>query len=291
MHLAAQTFVGQLVTASLYALVGVGFVIVYRSTRVLNFAQGLMALIGGYVCYSIFNGAGMGFWPSVLLSLVVAAALGAAIYAIVLRPLIGQSPLLLVMLTIALSTVLGAIALIAWGANTDFLPNPYSANVTLPGNLHLTEFDLGTIVVTFVLISAFALLLRRSQFGAAMRASAELPVLASHRGIRVGLIAASTWAIAMVGASLAGIAYGATNGLSPDAGELLGFAAFPAIVLGGIDSVAGALVGAVVLAEVQGYAITYLGGQYGDVVGYVILLIVLVIRPTGLFGSREVARL
>lgn len=291
MHLALQTFVGQLPTGALYALVGVGFVIVYRSTKVLNFAEGALALVGGYFFYSISVDVTRTFWIAILASLALSALFGALIYFVMLRPLIGQDALVLVMLTIALSIVLGALGLMVWGGNTEFVSTPAHGLLHLPNSVVLSVLNLWVLAFATVLLAIFASVLRWTRFGAAMRAAADNPLLASYRGINVGAISAWTWALAMVGASLAGIAYGATSGLSPNVGEVLGFAAFPAIVLGGIDSVAGALVGALILAEVQGFAVSYVGSAYGDVVGYLALLAVLVVRPTGLFGSREVVRL
>ncbi len=291
MHLVLQTLIGQLTIGSLYALVAVGFVIVYRSTRVINFAQGLFALLGGYFFFSIADGLGLGFWVSLVLSLLLSLVFGAAVYGILLRPLVGQSPLILVMLTIALSIVFGAVILMVWGSGTRFLDVPIHGTLHLLFGVTVTVLDATIFGVAVVLLLTFSLVLRFSRFGSAMRAAAENPLLAAYRGINVGAISAATWAIAMFGASLAGIAYGATSGLAPGIGNVLGFAAFPAIIIGGLDSVAGALVGALVLAEIQGYAVTYLGGKFSDVVGYGLLLIVLVVRPTGLFGTKEIARL
>jgi branched-chain amino acid transport system permease protein len=291
MHLVLQTLIGQLTIGSLYALVAVGFVIVYRSTRVINFAQGLFALLGGYFFSSIADGLGLGFWVSLFLSLLLSLVFGAAVYGILLRPLVGQSPLILVMLTIALSIVLGAIILMVWGSGTRFLDVPIHGTLHLFFGVTVTVLDTTIFGVAVVLLLTFSLVLRFSRFGSAMRAAAENPLLAAYRGINVGAISAATWSLAMFGASLAGIAYGATSGLSPGIGNVLGFAAFPAIIIGGLDSVGGALVGALVLAEIQGYAVTYLGGKFSDVVGYGLLLIVLVVRPTGLFGTKEIVRL
>jgi len=286
-----QVFVEQLPIAALYALVGVGFVVVYRSTKVLNFAQGILALIGGYFFFSIARHVSVGFWLQVVIALAASAVFGALLYLIMLRPLIGENALLLVMLTIALDTVLGALILLIWGGTTRFVHVPYKGSVHLPGGVRISTTSLGVLVIAVVLLVGFAIVLRYSRFGSAMRAAAENPLLASYRGVNVALISAIAWGIATVFAAIAGISYGATSGLSPSVGQVLGFAAFPAIVLGGIDSVAGALIGAVVLAEVQGFAIAYLGGSFSDLAGYLVLLLVLVVRPTGLLGSREVARL
>ena len=292
MHLALQTFVGQLPTAALYALIGVGFVIVYRGTRVLNFAQGTLALLGGYLFYSIAVSAHVPFWPAMALSVVASMLLGASIYSLMLRPLLGETAILLVMLTIALNIILGALDLILWGGATRFVNVPGAKTILhFPEGVSITALDIAVVISVAAVLTAFGVLLKWSRFGSHMRAAAENPLLATYRGINVSTLAAMTWAIATAGAGLAGVIYGATNGLAPSAGNALGFAAFPAVILGGLDSVGGALIGSVILAEIQGFAVSYLGGRYSDGVGYLVLLLVLIVSPTGLFGSREIARL
>jgi branched-chain amino acid transport system permease protein len=195
------------------------------------------------------------------------------------------------MLTIALSIVLTAGTQILYGSATKYFNVPFNGNFHLPFGVVLPTLDVAIMATAVVLLVAFAIFLTRSRLGLSMRASAADARLATYRRISVNGISALTWGFAGAGAALAGIAYGAQLGLSSSAGDVLGFAAFPAIILGGIDSVPGALVGSFVLAEVQGYTSAYWGGQYSTVMGYVLLLVILVIRPSGLFGSREVVRL
>jgi branched-chain amino acid transport system permease protein len=286
MSLALGIFLGQLAIASLYALAGVGFVIIYRGTKVLNFAQGILALLGGYFFYTVAVTLGLSFWVALPLAVIASGVFSAIIYLLLLRSLVGVEPLRLVMLTIALSIVLTAGAQILYGSATKYFNVPFNGNFHLPFGVVLPTLDVAIIVTAVVLLVAFAIFLTRSRLGLSMRAAAADARLATYRRISVNRISALTWGFAG-----AGIAYGAQLGLSPSAGDVLGFAAFPAIIVGGIDSVAGVLVGSFVLAEVQGYTSAYWGGQYSTVMGYVLLLVILVIRPSGLFGSREVVRL
>ena len=291
MSLALGIFLAQLAIASLYALAGVGFVIIYRGTKVLNFAQGILALLGGYFFYTVAVTLGLNFWVALPLAVIASGVFSAIIYLLLLRSLLGVEPLRLVMLTIALSIVLTAGTQILYGSATNYFNVPFNGNFHLPFGVVLPTLDVAIMVTAVVLLVAFAIFLTRSRLGLSMRASAADARLATYRRISVNGISALTWGFAGAGAALAGIAYGAQLGLSSSAGDVLGFAAFPAIILGGIDSVPGALVGSFVLAEVQGYTSAYWGGQYSTVMGYVLLLVILVIRPSGLFGSREVIRL
>jgi branched-chain amino acid transport system permease protein len=293
MSLAVQTFVAQLPIAALYALVGVGFVTIYRTTKVFNLAQGVLALMGGYVFYFVAVTLGAGFWLSIVVALALSALAGLFIYFALLQPLVGSSTLLLLLLTLALNIVLvGAISFV-WGAEAVYIeaPEQLAHVLDISTDVSLSYISVGTIVVSATMIAAYEVALRRSRFGAAMRATAENPSLASHRGVNVDAVSAAAWAIAIVFGAIAGISYGLQQGLSPTSAEALGFAAFPAVVLGGIDSVLGALVGAVVVGELQGFAVSYIGGEFAEVAGYLVVLIILVFKPEGLFSRAAVLRL
>jgi branched-chain amino acid transport system permease protein len=286
-----QLLVGQLVPASLYALVSVGFVIVYRSTKVLDFAQGQLVLIGGFGAFSLaqfFHGVAV--W-TLLVAIVGSLVVGGGIYYLVLKPLLNAGPLVLVMLTIALATVLTSVASIVWGVDTKFIKlNVPQHTFHFPDSVTLNSVELGTIVVAVVVLGGAALVIRYTRFGAATRAAAENPLLATYRGVNVAGVAAATWGFAMVTAMLAGVSYSMQTGLSASNAETLGFAAFPAVLVGGLDSMGGALVGSLVLAEIQGLAVRYVGANFSETIGYLLLLAFLIVRPTGLFGSREILR-
>jgi branched-chain amino acid transport system permease protein len=177
-----------------------------------------------------------------------------------------------------------------YGANELYLQTPFQGSISVNG-VEVSTLGLAIIITTAVLILAFTVTLRYSTFGLAMRAAAENPQLLTYCRVSVRRVSMLTWAIAIGAGGIAGIAYGASTPLTPSSADVAGFAAFPVVILGGIDSVGGALIGAIVLAEAQGFATSYLGGLYSGVAGYLLLLVVLVVRPTGLFGSREVSRL
>jgi branched-chain amino acid transport system permease protein len=286
-----QLLIGQLVPASLYALVSVGFVIVYRSTKVLDFAQGQLVLLGGFGAFTLAQFFHGNVYWTLIFAIAASLLLGALIYLLILRPLLSAGVLVLVMLTIALSIVLTSVVSLIWGVNTRFIKlNVPQHPLHLGGGITLSAVGLGTIIAAVVILGGAALVLRYTRFGAATRAAAENPLLATYRGVNVTAIAAATWGFAMATAMLAGVSFSMQTGLSASNAETLGFAAFPAVMVGGLDSMGGALVGSLLLAEIQGLGVHYVGANFSEPVGYLLLLFFLLIRPTGLFGSRDILR-
>lgn len=285
-----QIVVGALVPASLYALVGVGFVTVYRSSRVLNFAQGQMTLLGAYLFFSVSA------WLSyeglaLLVALAVAGGIGALIYTAFIRPVTGQGPVIVVMLTIVIGTLIGGIYTLVWGSGVRYLHNPLSTKgIRLPDHAVTSVSDLTTVLVAVAVIGGFALVVRYTPLGVMMRASAENSALASSLGVSITRVVAISWSFAMLTATLAGIAYGLRTSLDPTL-ITLGLTTFPAILVGGLDSVGGVLVGAFILALLQGTVASAAGGEWTAPVAYFLLLGVLLVRPTGLFGSEPQERI
>ena len=285
-----QTLVASLVPASLYALVGVGFVTVYRSSRVLNFAQGQMTLVGAYVFYTLSA------WIAqeglaLVAALCLAGCIGLLLYAAFIRPVMGQGSVIVIMLTIAIGTLLSGLYTIIWGTGVKYLHNPLPrGGIRLPDHAVITATDIATVVTAVVVIGGFALMVKHTGFGVMMRAAAENPRLASHVGVNVNRVIAASWAFAMFTATLAGIAYGMRTSLDPTLVGL-GLTTFPAILIGGLDSIGGVLVGAFLLAVLQSSIASTAGGEWTDPVSYAVLLAVLLVKPTGLFGSEPQERL
>jgi branched-chain amino acid transport system permease protein len=282
--------VGSLPTAALYALIGFGFVLIYRSSLVLNFTQGQLALIGAYLMFA-FAQVAHNFYAALVVALIAAFLLGLCLFGVALLPLRGRGPIVAVMATIALNSVLESVTLLIWGPSVRAINSPLSsAPIHLPGGVVTSSLGIAIIAACIVMIVGTLVVLRTTDLGIMMRATSENHQLATHRGIRVDVVVALTWGVAVVGAALAGIGYGVQTGVQPTI-TTLGFAVFPAVLLGGIDSILGALVGAVIIAFLQGLVSFYFSNIDSSVVGYVVVLAVLVVRPQGLFGSREVVRL
>lgn len=277
-------------TACLYALVGVGLVVVYRSTRVLNFAQGHLSLFGGHLAYMFAGLIGTNILVAVAPAAALGVVLGVLIYLLLLAPLTGQGQFLLVMVTIAASIIVEAVVGLIWGAQGHFLGaglsnKPYD----LPVGIVISEQDLVIIGSTVAIIGAFSLFVRFTRFGIAMRASAENPLLASQFGVSFTTINVVSWAFAMLVGVVTGVAYGMEAKLDTSI-IALSYSAFPAVLIGGLDSVIGALVGAFIVAALEACVATWIGGEYTVAVGFLAVFVVMLVKPNGLFGSREVAR-
>jgi branched-chain amino acid transport system permease protein len=288
----AQALVGALVLGSLYAVVGIGFVILYKATHVLNFAQGSLMLIGGFVFFTLSQNFELA-WPVAMIgTLVVMFVLGGIIYLGVFRRLVGAEEFTLVIATLGLSVLLLTISLIIWGPGTRTLPEQLSRSTLFSiGPLQFSSVDTFAILLSVVVVVVLDIALRRTRIGIQMRAVADQPLLASLMKVNVHKMSAIGWAIASFCAGVAGIAYAMRLSVDPVGMHALGLLAFPAILLGGIDSVRGVLAGGFVLALCQSGAAYFIGGEWSEVTAYAIMLLVLFIRPRGFFGSRQAVRL
>ena len=283
-----------------YALVALGFVVIYRATGVINFAQGGFVLLGAYLTYNFHQTWGIPFYLALLLAMAGGAVIGLLVEALILRRLIGKPPFILIMVTIGLLIIIDQIAPAVWGASPLSLADPWQLDTVKLADLNLKVADFWTLGLVALVLAAFFAFFRYSKQGLAMRATALDQEAALAQGISVSRVFALAWAIAGVVAALAGVtlaaAAGSTGGAAPQI-EVVALAAFPAIILGGLDSPVGAVVGGLIIGVSQsltaGYQpeyATWLGQGFSLVMPYVVMLIILMIRPYGLFGTPEVRR-
>jgi branched-chain amino acid transport system permease protein len=278
------------------ALIALGFVIVFKATRVVNFAYGSLLLLGAYTVGRYHDA--LGFAGAVLLSIGVTAAAAALIGVVLLRRARLADPGTLAILTLGVDIVL--VTELTRRIGTDLLTtgDPWGAEVVTIGSVHIPQTRIVAAAVAVALVTAFLAVLRFTDWGVALRASAERPATATLMGIRLGRTAASTWVLAGSLAAVAGVFFTAfpSPGIGGTVGQLALGAAVPAAVLGGLDSTTGALVGGLAVGLTAtfaaGYAdqLAFLGRGFGSVAPYVVMLLVLLVRPSGLFGSREVTR-
>jgi branched-chain amino acid transport system permease protein len=286
----ANMITGTLTTGAILALISVGFVIMYRATKVVSFAQGAFSLIGSFVFLGLIH-QHLGLYPSILLTIVINAVIGAATYQIVFSRLVGSEPFITAMATIGLATVLEACAIMIWGSGPILLPSVISGSTYhIWGALTVNPTQIFIVVAAIVVFALLIVSLYRTRLGLKILAVADGPRLAAYAGVNVVAISALAWAVSSATAAVGGVAYIMTTPPGPDSVYSLGLVVFPAILLGGLDSVVGALVGGFVLAFVQNLVATYANGTWTDVVSYGLLLGVLLVRPQGLFGSAEVSR-
>lgn len=286
-------FVGGVSLGFIYALIALGFVVVFKATEVVNFAHGSLLVLGGYVTARAHDH--MPFLPAVLLGL-VAAGLGALLIErlFVHRIRAGNVNALAIM-TIGVDVVLITELTRRFGSNVLNLGDPWGNKLFRLGALRIPQSRAAAIVVAAVLITLFFAAFRYSSWGVAMRANAEDGEAAALMGIRRGRVTATAWVVAGVLAAVAAIFLTAfpSPGLDASVRETA-LRAFPAAILGGLDSTGGAVLGglAIGLAEslTAGYNVTLAGGSLGDVMPYLVMLLVLLVRPSGLLGTKEFTR-
>ena len=277
-----------------YALIALGFTLIYRATEVVNFAQGAMLLVGAYVTSWLAVDHGVPFGLAAAVAMVALAVAGGLFQIGVLRRVRGRSVFARVMITIGLAVVLTAAVSALWGPNARVLGDPWGSSAIDVGGVVINWVRIWAIVCTAAVLLAYFVFDRRSRYGLALRATAADPEAALAAGVPVRRIHAMTWAIAGAVASLGGVFLA---GFPQSPNPLLGDSAlrvFPAIILGGLESPVGAVIGGVVIAVVEvltsGYAPAWLGENFYTVAPYIVMIGVLLVRPYGLFGVRPAER-
>jgi branched-chain amino acid transport system permease protein len=275
-----------LALGSLYALLGVGIVVVYRTSRVLNFAQGELAIVGGYGITTALTVAGGSVILGMGITLVAAAVLGALIYFVLMRPILGEAPYVGVLVTIGLAILLRSVMVFVWEGRVEIVDLGFSGDWDITSGLEVPSSNARTFIgctATFLIVY---ILYTRSRLGVRMRAVAENVTLAAQRGIDVDIAIASAWVVALIAAAVGGALYGSQALLSVPA-AVVGVKAITAALIGGLDSLKGAYVGGLVVAAVEYFTTTQINARYADIAPILLLLVVLTVRPWGLFGTAE----
>ncbi len=288
----AGTAIAGLLAGLMYALVAIGFVLIYKTSGVLNFAQGAMVLFAALTFVSLHE-AGLAFWLAFLITLAAMIVLGILVEAFILRPLVNQPPITLFMATLGLSYVVEGTAQLMWGTQVHALDLGIKDTPLPIPDILVSRFDLFCASVASTLVVVLTLLFRYTRLGLAFRAAAEDQYAALNTGLRLPVIWAAVWAVAGFVALVTGLLWGARTGVQFSL-SLVVLKSFPVLVLGGFDSIPGAIVGGLLigltetLAEV--YIGPYVGGGIDEWIAYAVALVFLLIRPTGLFGQRSVER-
>jgi len=286
-------FVNGLMIGSMYALVALGFVLIYKATSVVNFAQGDLVMFGGYIAAALVVLYKLPLAVALPVLLGSMIALGFIIERGVLRPMVGQNVISVVMVTIGLSQVFQGSAAMLWGAQTKNIPLPIPLEPYVIWEIYISPVNLVAALVSGVFLVAFAWFFRKSRMGIAMRATANDQQAAMAVGINVRFIFALSWAIAGLAAALGGVLWGNLIGVDTQL-ALVGLKVFPAVILGGLDSVPGALVGGLIIGAVEsvaaGYVDPYVGGGTKDFLPYVLMILALMVRPYGFFGREIIER-
>jgi len=285
----AQVLATTLVVASLYALLGAGYVLVYRASRVLNLAQGDLLTLGGYLLFAVTATVGAVPALAIPLALGLSALTGFLIYHVLMRPMAGHPIFAAVLVTVTLGILLRAGIVLAF---TDRIRHPLpmlgwsNPPIQLPGDVVMSVFDLATVGTACGVFAALFLFLRFSPIGIQMRAAGEHALLASQRGINFQFIFALAWALAAFCGGLAGMLYACNIRLEPSL-DVLGLKAFAVALVGGLDSVAGVIPAALLVAAIEVLSVRYGDPLLSDVSPFLCLLAMLLVRPWGLLGTKE----
>jgi branched-chain amino acid transport system permease protein len=277
----------------LYALIALGFVLVYKATDAVNFAQGEFVMIAGLVVAAALDVYGAPLWLSISLGLAVMIAFGFGLERVVLRKLIGRPVIAVVMATIGLAAILRGIGPTFLGAGTKPLPLPISDEPFVLGPLFIPPIQILGGAVSLIFLAGFGWFFLKSRKGVAMRAVADNQQVAMAMGIDVERYFGLAWAMTGIVSALGGVIWGNLLGVDVNL-SLVGLKVFPVVILGGLDSIPGAIVGGLLVGLVEnvaaGYVDPYVGGGTKDFAPYVLMILVLMIRPYGIFGRRQIER-
>jgi len=285
-------------TGTIYALVSLGFILIHKSTGILNFAQGEMCMVGAYVCFTFATLLEVPYLPSLLLAVALGSLLGAVIDLLLFRKLVGEPAHTTIIVTIGLASILISMTELIWSSDTYSIKSPFIGKAIEVKTMVFSQASLVTIVVSVVLFSLFVVFFRRTLLGVALMATAEDSDTAGLMGINVKRMRMLAWVLGAFTATVAGI-FLAEQSFVHTGMAHIGLKAMSAAILGGMRSVGGAIIGGILVGLIESTAATFLtdldmgGFHFGDVkdvTAFVIMLLVLMIRPHGIFGKKEVER-
>ena len=291
-----EVVAGGLLAGVMYALVALGFVLIYKASGVFNFAQGAMVFFAALTFVSLTE-RGWNFWLALGVTLAVMVGLGIATERVVLRPLVNQPPITLFMATIGLTFVLEGLSQLVWGSQPHGLelgiPDVPMEWLSQKANINISQFDLFAAAVAGALVAILAVFFQKTRIGRALRAVADDHQAALAVGIPLQHIWAIVWAVAGFVALVAGLMWGVRNGVQ-FALTFVALKALPVLILGGFESIPGAIIGGLIIGATEKLAEVYIGPYFGGGIeswfAYVIALLFLLVRPEGLFGEKIIDR-
>lgn len=292
-HFMAELLVEGLLIGMLYALIALGFVLIYKASDAINFAQGELVMFAGYMVVASLELLKLNLFISIIIGLAGMVAFGLIVERGMLRPLIGRPVVSIIMATIGLAYVLRGVAPMMWGASTHNIRLPIRDMPWEVGGILVMPIYVVACVVSLMLLGAFGYFFLKSRSGIAMRAVADDQQTAMAMGIDVRHYFAVSWVMAGGVATVGGVIWGSLIGVDSML-ALVGLKVFPVVILGGLDSIPGAIVGGLIVGAVESLAAGYLdplvGGGTKDFAPYVLMILVLMIKPYGLFGQENIER-
>jgi branched-chain amino acid transport system permease protein len=277
----------------MYSLIALGFVLVYKATDAINFAQGEFVMLSALIAGAVIVAAGLPFWLAVIVVVVGMVGFSFGLERVVLRPLLGRPIVAVIMATIGLAAILRGLGPFIFGVETRSIALPVGDTPLYLGPFILQPVQVAGALVSLALLGGFTWFFLKSRMGVAMRAVADNQQVASAMGINVERYFALAWAMAGIVAALGGIVWGSMLGVDVHV-ALVGLKVFPVVILGGLDSIPGAVVGGLIIGIVEnlaaGYLDPYVGGGTKDFAPYVLMILALMVRPYGIFGKRKIER-
>jgi branched-chain amino acid transport system permease protein len=293
--LLTQLMVNGIIIGTLYGVVAMCFVLIYKSTQIVNFAQGEFLLIGAWTCWWLLTSMKVPFWLGFPITLAFMAVFGILLQVLVLRPMIGEPIISVIMVTIGLSIFFQAMMKWMFGVWTAPYPEVFASKSMNILGLNVQTPYIMSMLISLVIMAGFAWFFKFSRMGLAMRATAFNQQVAQSLGISVKTVFAAAWAISAVVSALAGVVVGMVNGVS-QALSFFGIKVFPAVILGGLDSIIGAIVGGLIIGVLENLA-EFVDSQYLNwgnlytVAPFYALIVILMIKPYGLFGTKQIERI
>lgn len=278
-----------LVTGAAYGLVAMGFAIIYKSTGVVNFAQGEMVMLIAYIGFSVSNAFHLSFFPLLIVMIPISMLLGLILERIFIRPMLGEPIFATVMVTVGLAVILRGVTIMIWGSEPFNFNAGISTTVVTIANVPFYPAQLYLVAALAIVTLLAWLFLRFSRMGIAMRAVAANETAALLVGVSVSRIHALAWMLSSAIAAVAGLLFAVNFKLAPDL-WFQGLKSFPAVLLGGMDSVVGASLGGIIIGLIENLSQGYIGQGMREIAGFIVIIVVLMVRPYGLYGNREIER-
>ena len=286
----AEIVLAGLGAGGLYALTGLAFVMIYKATRVVNLAIGEMLMIGAYLCFGLATAMNLPMWLAILVAVIGSGMAGALLERVAIRPMLGESPISVFMVTVGLASILVGVVELIWTSEPRRLPEFMPSAPVMIGEAFVPPKVFYGFLVAATLIAVALAVFRFWRGGVALRATASDQQAAYSMGINVPRVFSLSWTVAAMIAAIAGVIVGAVGGISSTMG-VFGLSVLVVVIVGGLDSVLGALVAGLLIGVVESLAGGFLGGEYKLLATFMILIVVLLVRPYGLFGTHEIERL
>jgi branched-chain amino acid transport system permease protein len=289
-----QLLINGLIIGTLYGVVAMCFVLIYKATQVVNFAQGEFLLVGAWICWWIVADLGLPFWLGFIVCLVFMAIFGILIQVVILRPLIGEPIISIIMVTIGLSIFFQAMMNWIFGVFAKPFPPVFETQSVTIAGLTVETAYLMSLAISVVIMGGFAWFFKYTKYGLAMRATAFDQQVAQSMGVSIKQVFAASWAISAVVSAVAGVVMGIVNGVSSSI-AFVGIKVFPAVIVGGLDSIIGSVVGGLIIGLLEN------GAQFVDseilnwgnmftIAPFYVLVLILMVKPYGLFGTEDIER-